>query len=100
MSKQDPIIKLNDLARKKRKHADDIHDYFRSTKRQDFVSIEDFEDLSNEMMYIVQEIFFMLHQGTDINDLARTFSTFLVAEVEKRNLNPSKQMGLIEQLRQ
>ncbi|GJS13165.1 putative ribonuclease H-like domain-containing protein [Tanacetum coccineum] len=27
------IDKLNDLERKKRKHADDIHDYFRSTKR-------------------------------------------------------------------
>ncbi|GJR01671.1 copia protein [Tanacetum coccineum] len=30
---QDPIIKLNDLARKKMKHADDIHEYFRSTKK-------------------------------------------------------------------
>ncbi|GJT05709.1 hypothetical protein Tco_0840171 [Tanacetum coccineum] len=33
LGEQDPIIKLNDLARKKRKHADDIHDYFRSTKK-------------------------------------------------------------------
>nr|GEV57844.1 hypothetical protein [Tanacetum cinerariifolium] len=88
-SKQDPILKLNAFARKKKKHADDIHDYFRSTKRykssvkyedhlartvlnepslgmipsnshqrQDFVSIEDFKDLRNEMMYTVQEIFF------------------------------------------
>ncbi|GKC56813.1 retrovirus-related pol polyprotein from transposon TNT 1-94 [Tanacetum coccineum] len=84
LGEQDPIIKLNDLARKKRKHADDIHDYFRSTKRykslakyedhpsgtvlnepslgmilfnshqrQDFISIEDFKDLDNEMMYIM-----------------------------------------------
>nr|GEV43823.1 hypothetical protein [Tanacetum cinerariifolium] len=84
LREQDPIIKLNDLARKKKKHADDIHDYFRSTKRykssakyedhlagtvlnepsmgmilfnshqrEDFVNIEDFGDLSNEMSYTV-----------------------------------------------
>nr|GEW62475.1 hypothetical protein [Tanacetum cinerariifolium] len=82
VGEQDPIIKLNDLARKKRKHADDIHDYFMYTKkynslvqykdhltgtvlnepslgmimfnshqRQDFVSIKDFRDFTNEMMY-------------------------------------------------
>nr|GEZ04068.1 retrovirus-related Pol polyprotein from transposon TNT 1-94 [Tanacetum cinerariifolium] len=33
LGEQDPLEKLSDLARKKRKHADDIHDYFRSTKR-------------------------------------------------------------------
>ncbi|GJX47548.1 hypothetical protein Tco_0272738 [Tanacetum coccineum] len=33
LGEQDPIIKLNDLAKNKRKHADDIHDYFRSIKR-------------------------------------------------------------------
>ncbi|GJR75815.1 hypothetical protein Tco_0088180 [Tanacetum coccineum] len=32
-SKQDPLDKLNDLANKKRKHADDIHDYFKENKR-------------------------------------------------------------------
>nr|GEV43827.1 hypothetical protein [Tanacetum cinerariifolium] len=92
LKEQDPIIKLNDIARKKKKHADDIHDYFRSTKRykssakyedhlagtvlnepsmgmilfnshqrEDFVNIEDFRDLSNEMLYTVQEIFFRLY---------------------------------------
>ncbi|GJZ25081.1 hypothetical protein Tco_0562540 [Tanacetum coccineum] len=91
-SEQDPLDKLNDLARKKRKHADDIHDYFRSTKkfkslvqyedhlawtvlnepclgmillnyvqRQDFVTIEDFGDFPNDMLYTVQEILFRLH---------------------------------------
>ncbi|GKB02289.1 hypothetical protein Tco_0830378 [Tanacetum coccineum] len=81
---QDPLDKLNDCARKKRKHTDDIYDYFRSTKRyksslqyedhpvgtmlnepclgmimfnshqmQDFVTIEDFKDFTNEMMYTV-----------------------------------------------
>ncbi|GKC72445.1 hypothetical protein Tco_1118328, partial [Tanacetum coccineum] len=32
LSEQDPILKLIDLARKKRKNADDIHEYFGSTK--------------------------------------------------------------------
>nr|GEX40666.1 ankyrin repeat family protein [Tanacetum cinerariifolium] len=130
LGEQDPIIKLNDLAKKKRKHADDLHYYFRSTKRykspvkyedhpagtilneqslgmilfnshqrQDFVSIEDFEDLSNEMLYTMQEIFFRFHQVLGQDDLARTFNSFLVAEVDKRNLNPLKQMRVIEQLR-
>ncbi|GJX81866.1 hypothetical protein Tco_0331347 [Tanacetum coccineum] len=33
LSKQDPLDRLNDLANKKRKHADDIHDFFRYNKR-------------------------------------------------------------------
>ncbi|GKC97386.1 hypothetical protein Tco_1167661 [Tanacetum coccineum] len=109
LDEQDPIIKLNLLVEKKRKNVDDLHDYFKPTKRYKrsvqlgdhqavtilnelslgmilfnssqrkyFIGIEDFEELNNEM----------------------TFSTFLVAEVEKRNLNPNKQMRLIEQLRQ
>ncbi|GJW79788.1 hypothetical protein Tco_0143763, partial [Tanacetum coccineum] len=129
LGEQDPIIKMNDLARKKKKHADDIHDYFGSTKRykssvkykdhpagtilnepslgmilfnshqrQDFVNTEDFGDLSNEMLYTVYEIFFRLHQGPGQDDHARTFSSFLLAEVDKRNLNPLKQMRVIEQL--
>ncbi|GJZ09674.1 hypothetical protein Tco_0543957 [Tanacetum coccineum] len=130
LDEQDPIIKLNLLAKKRRKNIDDLCDYFKSTKmykryvqfadhqagtvmnepslgmtlfnssqRKDFINIEDFKELNIEMMYNVQEIFFRLHQGSGINDLARTFSTFLVDEVEKRNLNPNKQMRLIEQLR-
>ncbi|GJV46212.1 hypothetical protein Tco_1430748 [Tanacetum coccineum] len=63
-----------------------------SQQRQDFISIEDFEELNNDMVYHVQEIFFKLHQGLRTDDLARTFSSFLVAEVDKRNLNPLKQM--------
>ncbi|GJU24851.1 hypothetical protein Tco_1163472 [Tanacetum coccineum] len=100
LEEQDLIIKPNLLAKKKRKNADDLHDYFKSTKRQDFISIEDFEELNNDMLYHVQEIFFKLHQGLRTDDLARTFSSFLVAEVDKRNLNPLKQMRLIEQRRQ
>nr|GEW01471.1 hypothetical protein [Tanacetum cinerariifolium] len=33
LSKQGPLNKLYDLANKKRKHADDIHDYFKANKR-------------------------------------------------------------------
>ncbi|GJZ71006.1 hypothetical protein Tco_0634857 [Tanacetum coccineum] len=49
LDEHDPIIKLNLLAKKKRKNADDLHDYFKSTKsqRKDFISIEDFEELNN-----------------------------------------------------
>ncbi|GJZ47854.1 hypothetical protein Tco_0601686 [Tanacetum coccineum] len=128
---EDPLDKLNDLANKKRKHADDIHDYFKANKRlkssiqyedhlagtmlnkpilgmimfnsyhrQDFITIEDLKDFSNTMLYTVQEIFFRRHQGPGLDDHARTFSSLLLAEVDKRNLNPLKQMRVIEQLRQ
>ncbi|GJS14741.1 hypothetical protein Tco_0409213 [Tanacetum coccineum] len=33
LSQQDPLDKLNNLVNKKRKHADDIHDYFKANKR-------------------------------------------------------------------
>ncbi|GKB66295.1 hypothetical protein Tco_0927707 [Tanacetum coccineum] len=120
LSEQDHLDKLNDLANKKRKNADDIHNYFRANKRlkssvqcedhlartvlnepvlgmimfnsyhrQDFVTIEDFIDFLNEMLYTVQEIFFRLHQGPRLDDHARTFSSLLLAEVNKRNLNHS-----------
>ncbi|GJV66158.1 hypothetical protein Tco_1476986 [Tanacetum coccineum] len=129
--REDPLDKLNDLANKKRKHADDIHDYFKANKRlkllvqyedhlpsivlnehvlgmilfnthhrQDFVTIEDFRDFPNTMLYIVQEIFFRLHQGPGLDDHARTFCSLLLAKIDKRNLSPLKQIRVIEQLRQ
>nr|GEU41091.1 hypothetical protein [Tanacetum cinerariifolium] len=58
--------------------------------RQDFITIEDFRDFPNEMMYTVQEIFFILHQVPRLDDHARTFSSLLLARVDKRNLNPLK----------
>ncbi|GJV95229.1 hypothetical protein Tco_1546806, partial [Tanacetum coccineum] len=105
LSEQDPLDKLNDLANKKRKDADDIHDYFKANKRlKSSVQYEDhlpeLKDFSNTMLYTVQEIFFRRHQGPGLDDHARTFSSFLLAEVDKRNLNPLKQMRTIEQLRQ
>ncbi|GJT15208.1 hypothetical protein Tco_0873914 [Tanacetum coccineum] len=48
----------------------------------------------------VLEIFFRLHQGPGLDDHARTFSSLLLAEIDKRNLNPLKKMRVIEQLRQ
>ncbi|GKA05730.1 hypothetical protein Tco_0684850 [Tanacetum coccineum] len=54
--------------------------------------------LSMKITY--QEIFFRLHQGSGLDDHARTFSSLLLAEIDKRNLNPLKQMRVIEQLRQ
>nr|GEV27761.1 hypothetical protein [Tanacetum cinerariifolium] len=46
-----------------------------------------------------EEIFFRIHQGPRLDDLTRTFSSFLLAEVDKRNLNPLKQMKVIKQMR-
>ncbi|GJX77384.1 hypothetical protein Tco_0324195 [Tanacetum coccineum] len=95
----DPLDKLNDLANKKRKHADDIHDYCKANKR--LKSSVQYEDhlpgtVLNEL---VLEIFFRRHQGPGLDDHARTFSSILLAEADKRNLNPLKQMRVIEQLR-
>ncbi|GJY09075.1 hypothetical protein Tco_0377260 [Tanacetum coccineum] len=73
---------------------------FPNKKRQDFVNIEDFKDFSNTMLYTVQEIFFRLHQGPGLNDHAMTFCSLLLAKIDKRILNPLKQMRVIEQLRQ
>ncbi|GJW73661.1 hypothetical protein Tco_0133031 [Tanacetum coccineum] len=61
---------------------------FNSKQRQDFISIKDFEELNSDMLYHVQEIFFGFHQGPELDDLARNFSSFFVAKVDKRNLNP------------
>nr|GEV04029.1 hypothetical protein [Tanacetum cinerariifolium] len=116
LRKQDPLDKLNDLENKKRKYADDIHDYFKANKRlkssvqykdhlpgtvlnepvlgmilfssyhrQDFVTIKDFTDFSNTMLYTVQEIFLRLHQGPELDDHAWTFSSLLLAEIDMRN---------------
>nr|GEU37143.1 hypothetical protein [Tanacetum cinerariifolium] len=73
---------------------------FNSVQRQDFVTIENFGDFLNKMLYTVLEIFFRLHQGPRLDDHASTFSSLLLVEVDKRNLNPLKQMRAIEQLRQ
>nr|GEW74719.1 hypothetical protein [Tanacetum cinerariifolium] len=131
LSEQDPLDRLNDRENKKRRHADDIHDFFRANKRlkssvqyedhpngivliepvigmilfnsyhiQDFVTIEYFRDFPNTMLYTIQEIFFKLHQGPGMDDHAKTFSSFLLAKVDKRNLNPLKQIRVVEQMRQ
>ncbi|GJX55972.1 hypothetical protein Tco_0285869 [Tanacetum coccineum] len=73
---------------------------FSAQHKKDFISINDFGELNVDMLYTVQEIFHRLHQGPGMEDLARTFSSLLVVEVDKRNLNPNKQMRVIEQLRQ
>ncbi|GJU24152.1 hypothetical protein Tco_1162773 [Tanacetum coccineum] len=72
---------------------------FNSYQRQDFVTIEDLKDFSNTMLYTIHEIFFRRHQETGLDDHARTFSSILLAEVDKRNLNPLKQIRVIKQLR-
>nr|GEW06170.1 hypothetical protein [Tanacetum cinerariifolium] len=115
LCEQDPLKKLNDLANKKRKCSDDIHDYFKANKRlkssvqyedhltgtvldepvlgmimfnsyhrQDFVTIEDLKDFLNTMLYTVHEIFFRCHQGLRLDDHARTFSSILLAGIDKR----------------
>ncbi|GJW51795.1 hypothetical protein Tco_0093146 [Tanacetum coccineum] len=95
-SSKDPLNKLNDIANKKRKHADDIHDYFKATKRLKS-SVQYGDHLHGIVLNEpVLEIFFRRHQGPGVDDHARTFSSLLLAEVDKRNLNPLKQMRTIE----
>ncbi|GJY74145.1 hypothetical protein Tco_0478576 [Tanacetum coccineum] len=69
---------------------------FNSYHRHDFVTIKDFRDFPNTMLYTIQEVFFRLNQGRGFDDHARTFSSLLLAEIDKRNLNPLKQMRVVE----
>ncbi|GJV50005.1 hypothetical protein Tco_1440217 [Tanacetum coccineum] len=82
LSEQDHLDKLNNLANKKKKHADDIHDYFKANKR--LKSSVQYEDhlpgtVLNEPVL-----------GPRLDDHARTFNSLLLAEIDKRNLNPLK----------
>ncbi|GKA76443.1 hypothetical protein Tco_0782904 [Tanacetum coccineum] len=100
LSEQDPLDILNDLANKKRKNADGIHDFFRANKwLKSPVQYKD-HPAGTVLNEPVLEIFFRLHQGPGLDDHAGTFSSLLHAEIDKRNLNPLKQMRVIEQLRQ
>ncbi|GJR64557.1 hypothetical protein Tco_0010622 [Tanacetum coccineum] len=44
------------------------------------------------MLYTVQGVFFRRHQGHGLDDLARTFSSLLLADCNKSNLYPFKQI--------
>ncbi|GJX84182.1 hypothetical protein Tco_0334956 [Tanacetum coccineum] len=82
LSEQDPLDRLNDLANKKRKHADDIHDVFRANKR-----------LKSSVRYEDHPAGTVLNKPLlGLDDHARTFSSLLLIEIDKRNLNPLKQM--------
>ncbi|GJX21286.1 putative reverse transcriptase domain-containing protein [Tanacetum coccineum] len=95
---KDPLDKLNDLGNKKRKHAYNIQDYLKANKR--LKSLVQYEDhiAGTVLNEPVLEIFFRRHQGPRLDDHARTFSSFLLAKIDKRNLNLLKQMRVIEQL--
>ncbi|GJR09560.1 hypothetical protein Tco_0792212 [Tanacetum coccineum] len=89
LSKQDPLDKLNDHANKKRKHVDDIHDYFKANKR-----------LKSSVQYEDHLPGIVLNEPVlGLDDHGRTFSSLLLAEIDKRNLNPLKQIRVIKQLR-
>ncbi|GKA30061.1 hypothetical protein Tco_0716306 [Tanacetum coccineum] len=89
LSEQDPLDILNDLANKKRKHADDIHDFFRANKR-----------LKSSVQYEDHPAGNVLNEPVlGLDDHARTFSSLLLAKIDKRNLNPLKQMRVIKLLR-
>ncbi|GJZ30952.1 putative reverse transcriptase domain-containing protein [Tanacetum coccineum] len=97
-NRTDPLDKLNDLANKKRKHDGDIHDYFKENKR--LKSSVQYEDhLPGTMLNEPVLGMIICHQGLGLDDHARTFSSLLLAKVDKRNLNPLKQIRVIKQLR-
>ncbi|GJW75285.1 hypothetical protein Tco_0134655 [Tanacetum coccineum] len=72
--------------------------YFNDPRMQDFISLNDFDDLNDEMLYLDQETFFRFHHGPGVDDLSRIFSSLLLAKVDKRNLNPNTKMRVVEQL--
>nr|GEW79743.1 hypothetical protein [Tanacetum cinerariifolium] len=86
--REDPLDRLNDLANKKRKHVDDIHDFFKANKR--LMSSIQYED--HPASTVLNEHVL----GNGLDDHARTFSSILLAGVDKRNLNSLKQMRVIE----
>ncbi|GKE96026.1 hypothetical protein Tco_1580881 [Tanacetum coccineum] len=98
LSEQDPLNRLNDLTNKKRKHADDIHDFFRANKR--LKSSSQYKNhpagtmLNKPVLGMIR-----LNQYPGLDDHARTFSSLLLAKIDKRNLNPLKQIRVIEQPR-
>nr|GEV01052.1 zinc finger, CCHC-type [Tanacetum cinerariifolium] len=98
-SKKKELKRLNDLANKKRKHVDDIHDFFRANKRLKLLVQYEDHPASIVLNEPVLEIFFRLHQGLRLDDHAMTFISLLLAEIDKRNLNSLKQIRFIEQLR-
>nr|GEZ35695.1 hypothetical protein [Tanacetum cinerariifolium] len=72
LSEQDPLDKLNDLSNKKRKHANDIHDYFKANKR--LKSLIQHEDHLPSIVLNEPVL------GLGLDDHAKTFSSLLHAE--------------------
>ncbi|GKA38928.1 hypothetical protein Tco_0731479 [Tanacetum coccineum] len=61
---------------------------FNDPHTKDFISVNDFDDMKDESLYNVQETFPRFHDGPCVDDLTRTFSSLLIVEVDKRNMNP------------
>nr|GEV26605.1 hypothetical protein [Tanacetum cinerariifolium] len=58
---------------------------FNAQHKQDFISIEDYGELNNDMPYHVQDIFFGLNQGPKMDDLTGTFSSLVVTDIHKKD---------------
>nr|GEU64375.1 hypothetical protein [Tanacetum cinerariifolium] len=74
--------------------------YFNDQHRQYFISIEVLLDLNDEAQYNIHNTFFRLCKGPVIDDHARTFSSILIAEVDKKNERSLEKMRVIEEIRQ
>ncbi|GJY89610.1 hypothetical protein Tco_0504806 [Tanacetum coccineum] len=68
LCEHDPLDRLNDLANKKRKHADDIHDFFRANKRLKILLPLKTLKISQRPCYIL----YRLYHGPGLDDHART----------------------------
>ncbi|GJT65127.1 hypothetical protein Tco_1016607 [Tanacetum coccineum] len=91
LSEQDPLNKLNDLAKKKKKNADTIHDYFKANKR--LKSLVQYEDhpagtVLNEPILdkSTWEDLILYHEGpSDVKDF-QEYLNDLEEEFQKRAL--------------
>ncbi|GJT26187.1 retrovirus-related pol polyprotein from transposon TNT 1-94 [Tanacetum coccineum] len=112
LSDQDPLDRLNDLENKKRKHVDDIHDFFRANKRlkssleslkllqrQLFKSLDDWEVSSLQYMKRFQGTNNMSSECNNVKLAIRNDKSEVVCAMKgKKASHPPKPVPNLKQL--